>query len=372
MRGGEKVLSVLAEMFPQAPIYTLLARRDQLDAVLAGRRIETSWLQRLAWIPDLQRKALPVLTAAARSLDATRHDVVICSDAATIKDIRIRPDALKICYCYSPMRYVWDLYDDYYARAGMMGRLGLRLFADRARRNDRKSADSVTAFISISRLVADRIRRTYGRNSAIIYPPVNLEYPPQDSPPEDFYLVVGEHVNYKRNDLAIEACNHLRRPLVVIGGGPLLNEMRQRAGPTVKILGWQPDDVVRDHYHRCRALLFCGIEDFGIVPVEAQAAGRPVIALGNGGAAETVVADRSGVFFPEQTVGSVAQAIERFESSTSLWPPERIQEHTRQFSTENFCRRFRLFYDWCVDHWDAGGPARVRQAVEAIDPESFQ
>lgn len=367
MRGGEKVLSVLAEMFDQAPIYTLIAQPERLDAVLSSRHIKTSWLQRFIWIPGVQRKALPVLSMAARSLDATAHDVVICSDAATTKGLRTRPDALKLCYCHSPMRYVWDLYDDYYARAGLAGKVGLRLFAKPLRKQDRANADTVTAFIGNSRLVADRIKRNYGRNSVVIYPPVDIHYPPAEVPAEDFYLVVGEHVPYKRNDLAIEACNKLGRRLVVIGAGPLLEEMKHRAGPTVQVLGWQGDEVVRDHFMRCRALLFCGLEDFGIVPVEAQAAGRPVIAFGQGGALETVAADRSGVFFTEQTVDSLAEAILRFEASTTLWPAREIQQHTERFSTENFRRRFSRFYEWCLKHHQANGPEGVREAMETTD-----
>ncbi len=366
MRGGEKVLRELQIMFPDAPRYTLVASgggRD-LDPILLSGNLRTSWLQWLRFVPGIQRVALPFLPAAARSLDARQHDVVICSDAAIVKAIRTRPDALKICYCHSPMRYVWDLYDDYYAAAGPLGRLGLKLFAERIREADRAAAQTVTAFIANSRCVADRIQRCYRRSSIVIPPPVETEGPPNDSPPEDYYLVVGEHVHYKRNDLAIDACTRLGRPLVVIGGGPLLNEMRRCAGPTVRVLGWQDDRVVREHYRRCRALLFCGQEDFGMVPVEAQAAGRPVIAFASGGALETVVENSSGVFFQQQNVESVMDAVVRFEK-TPLWPPRRIQEHSRRFSVERFRERFLRFYAWCIDLYETGGPDRVREMIES-------
>jgi len=371
MRGGEKTLAVLADMFPDAPIYTLLARWDQLDATLRARQFHTSWLQRFGWIPDLQRKALPLLACAARSLDATSYHVVICSDAATIKAIRSAPDALKLCYCHSPMRYVWDLYDAYYRGASGLGRLGLRLFANRLRRADRQAAAGVTAFVANSRDVADRIRRNYDRPAVVIPPPVDTNFPKNDLLTEDYYLVVGEHVSYKRNDLAIDACTRLSKPLVMIGTGPLLADMRRRAGPTVRVLGWQPERGVRDHLRRCRALLFCGREDFGMVPVEAQAAGRAVIAYRAGGATETVRDLETGVFFDTQDVDSVIDAIGRFESSHSLWPPERIQSHARQFSIEAFRRRFRRFYDFCLEHHRAGGPQRVRGAMTTIDREAF-
>jgi len=371
MRGGEKTASVLADMFPDAPIYTLLARPAELDDTLRARRLYTSWLQRFGWIPDLQRKALPLLACAARSLDATRYHVVICSDAAIIKAIRTAPDTLKLCYCHSPMRYVWDLYDAYYRGAGWSGKLGLRLFADRLRRADRRAASSVTAFVANSRDVADRIRRNYDRPAVVIPPPVDTDLPKNDLPTEDYYLVVSELVSYKRNDLAIDACTRLRKPLIVIGTGPLLADLRRRAGPTVRILGWQSDAIVRDHLMRCRVLLFCGREDFGLVPVEAQAAGRPVIAYRAGGATETVRDGETGVFFDAQTVDSVVDSIRRFESSRSLWPPARIQSHARQFGIETFRRRFRRFYDWCLDHDHTGGPQRVREAMTTIDRDAF-
>ena len=371
MRGGEKTLAVLADMFPEAPIYSLLARWDQLDRPLEPGRVTCSWLQRYAWIPHLQRRSLPLLFPAARSLDASAHEVVICSDAASIKAIRTRPEALKICYCHSPMRYVWDLYDDYYAQAGLTGRLGLRLFAKRVRRADRRAADTVTAFIANSRHVTDRIRRCYDRPSVVIPPPVDTACSCNHLPPEDFYLVVAEQVGYKRTDLAIDACTRLGRPLVVIGTGPLLDEARRRAGPTVRVLGWQNDDVVRDHFRRCRALLFCGQEDFGMVPVEAQAAGRPVIAFGAGGAMETISEGRTGLFFDHQTPESVMETIQRFEAAADLWPAERIREHARKFSIERFRKRFLAFYNWCLARHGEGGPQAVRDAMRSIDLDAF-
>ncbi len=371
MRGGEKVLAVLAEAFPEAPIYTLLARPENLVPQITSRRIVSSWLQRFARVKDLQRRALPALFPAAWSLDATGHDVLISSDAASIKAVRVRPDALHLCYCYSPMRYVWDLYDTYRAAAGPVGRMGLRLMARPTRWLDRRAAANVTAFVAISHCVADRIARSYSRPSIVIPPPVETDEPPNLGKPEDFYLVVGEHVFYKRNDLAIDACNRLGRRLIVIGAGPKLEEMQRRAGPTVEVLGWQSDEVVRDHMRRCRALLFCGQEDFGLVPVEAQAAGRPVIAYASGGALETVVEGKSGFFFRNQSPEDVADAIGRFETTPLAWSSEEIQRHARWFGVERFRERFLHFYDWCLERYSAGGAPAVREAVAALDREAF-
>ncbi len=370
MRGGEKTLATLAEMYPDAPIFTLLTRREQLESPLTDRRIHTSPLQSLIAVPNLQRKILPLLPLASRHLDARRFDTVICSDAALIKAIRTQPDALKICYCHSPIRYIWDLYDEYYARSNLLNRAGLRLFAPYVRRADRQAADTVTAFIANSHHVANRIRRHYQRPSVVIPPPVNTDWPlPQ--PPEDFYLVVGEHVPYKRNELAIKACNQLGRKLVVIGTGPQLARMQKLAGPTVQVLGYQPKHVVRDHMRRCKALLFCGEEDFGLVPVETQAAGRPVIAYAAGGALETVLPDQTGLFFKQQTAQALAAAIERFEQNTTLWPAEQIRQHAQQFSKARFQQRMHRFVSWCCDHFQKGGPRKVRQAMKDTPPDAF-
>jgi glycosyltransferase involved in cell wall biosynthesis len=367
MRGGEKTIAELAGLFPAAPLYTLLARTETLDPRLLDRPLHVSWLQGFARIRDLQRYALPLLPAAARSLNASAHDVVICSDAAIIKAIRTRPAAMKICYCHAPMRYVWDLYDDYYAGAGLAGRLGLRLFADRVRRADRAAADSVTLFVANSRNVAERIRRSYGRPCAVIHPPVDTDVHADNAesvqPPTEsgVYLVVGELVHYKRPDLAVEACTRLGKKLVVIGTGPLLERLRESAGPSVQVLGWRDDRTVRDYMRRCRALLFCGAEDFGLVPVEVQAAGRPVIAYAAGGALETVLDGHTGMFFREQTVEDVTAAIERFEAAP-LWPADQIAQHAQQFSIARFRERFMDFYLQACSLYLQGGVDAVRDS----------
>lgn len=378
MRGGEKTLAVIAAMFPDAPIHTLAVRRDQLSDDLRRRDFRTSWLQRFVRVPDLQRKSLPFIAAASRSLHAGDADVVICSDAAMIKAIRVKPGALKICYCHSPMRYVWDLYDDYHAAAGPLGRLGLRLFAPRLRKADRAAAETVTLFIANSRCVADRIRRAYERDSVVVHPPVDTasfakeprasvraghanadtapctDQPPpasaHGSSPHGFYLVLGELVPYKRPDLALQACRQLDCELVIIGTGPWLDRLRREAGPRTRVLGWQPDDVVRDHLHRCRALLFCGEEDFGMVPVEAMAAGKPVIAYGAGGALDTVVDGKTGVLFGEQGPEAVADAIRRFESTESSIRSDAVRGHAQKFNIAVFQRHFSEVvarHIWC-------------------------
>lgn len=346
-RGGEKVVDAIAAMFPDAPLFALAADPETLPPELRRRPIHTSFLQTLACWSGSHRHWLALFPQAAESLDATAYDLVICSDAATIKGIRTRPDAIKICYCHSPMRYVWGQGDDYAAQSGAAGSLALRLLGPRLRRWDRQAAQGVTAFVANSRHVAERIRQCYGREARVIYPPVDTDAPPALEKPDDFYLVVGEQVEYKRNDLAIEACARTNRKLVVIGDGPLLARFRRQFAerPNIRFLGRQPDDVLRAHYRRCRALLFCGQEDFGIVPVEAMAAGRPVIAYGHGGATESIVPGVTGILFDRQEPDAVEDAINQSEKLLEDFEPAAIQRHAASFATERFQKEFRQFVE---------------------------
>jgi glycosyltransferase involved in cell wall biosynthesis len=269
------------------------------------------------------------------------------------------------------MRYVWDLQPAYMNALGPIKRLALSCVAGPVRRWDRAAADSVTAFIANSLHVADRIRRHYGRNAVVIHPPVDVPDAPDFASPDDYYLVLGQLTGYKRTDLAIEACNRLRRRLVVIGEGEERVRLEQLAGPTIELLGWQEDAATRDYLRRCRALLFCGEEDFGIVPVEAQAAGRPVIAYGVGGAAETVVDGQTGITFGAQSPDAVVDAIRRFERDEDQFSPDACYTHARQFSQSAFARRFRQFFDHCLDVFDRSGPDFVRKDVERMAPDEF-
>ncbi len=371
MRGGEKALLAIADLMPDAPIYTLVADRGNLVDRLGRRDIRTSFLQKLPNPCVTYRSLLPLLPTAAGSLDCRSYDVVLCSDASVIKGVRCAPEALKICYCYSPMRYLWDLKKAYMESVGPFRRLGLSLTGDPLRRWDRAAASTVTAFAAISAHVADRIRRHYGRNSVVIYPPVDIPASPSFEAPDDFYLVLGQQVGYKRTDLAIDACNALRRRLVVIGEGGDLPRLRRLAGPTVELLGRQDDAVVRSHMRRCRALLFCGEEDFGLVPVEAQAAGRSVIAYGIGGAAETVRNRETGVLFGVQSPDAVVDAIRRFERDESSFSPEQCFANARRFAAEAFADRFGRFLDVCVAAYDRGGPQAVRDETAELAPDAF-
>ncbi len=372
MRGGEKTLQHIAELVGEAPLFCLLAVPELLSDELRERAIHTSFLDRLPGARRRYRMLLPLMPMAAGRMDLTGYDVVICSDAAVAKGMTCHADALKLCYCHSPMRYVWDLYAEHRREAGRLGGLVLAASVRWLRRWDRTAAETVSAFVANSFNVRNRIRRSYGRASVVIYPPADLIGSPAEADPEDFYLVVSELVGYKRVDLAVEACTRLKRPLTVIGQGPQMARLRRLAGPTVSLLGYQDDDVVRDHMRRCRALLFCGEEDFGLTPVEAQSFGRPVIAYGRGGACETVLDGRTGLWFHHPSHESVVDAIDRFErSGEPLWPPERIAAHARRFDAARFRERLGRFLEWCLDGHDRDGPAGVARAMESLPADHF-
>jgi glycosyltransferase involved in cell wall biosynthesis len=381
-RGGERVLEALCELLPDSAIYTLVydpsgfqnatgrhsegAKRPRNLAPpeanatsgapsfqgwgTRGRRIITSFLQ---WIPGAKQhypKLLPLMPLAARRIKLPPVDLVVCSDAAIAKAMTPHPRSKVVCYCHSPMRYAWEkaILKEYCATMPLAARGLVSLPMALVRRADYRAAQRVDQFVANSRHVADRIRRHYGRDSIVVYPPVDLPPEPAAGPREDFYLCVGQHVRYKRLDLAVGACRKLGRKLVVIGEGPDVDRYgarepspKRKRGPQplLTFLGFQPDHVVQDHYRRAKALLFPGEEDFGIVAVEAMARGCPVIAYGVGGATESVLDGTTGILFEQQTVDCLAAAIERFE--TMAFDAVAMHEHTLQFSKDRFLREMR-------------------------------
>src|SRR5262245_39977326 len=289
MRGGERCLEVFCELFPDADLYTLLHVPGSVSPVIERRRIVTSFIQRLPGAAQGYRRYLPLFPLAVSRFDLRGYDLVLSSSHAVAKSAPVPAHTPHVCYCFTPMRYVWDLYDDYFVRfAGIPTRLLMPPLAAALRRWDRRTASRVRHFVAISRFVADRIRRAYGRSADVIYPPVDVSRFRIEETTGDYYLVVSALAPYKRVDLAVEAASRLGRRLVVVGTGPEERRLRPLAGPHVEFLGWRDDADVADLYARCRALIFPAIEDFGITPLEAMASGRPVIALGRGGALETV------------------------------------------------------------------------------------
>ncbi|VXC91788.1 Glycosyltransferase involved in cell wall bisynthesis [Oceanicaulis sp. 350] len=340
MRGGEKVLEALCRMFPDADIFTHVYDPDAVsDTIRRHKVIETS-IAKLPFARKRYQAYLPFMPGALERLDLSGYDLVISSEAGPAKGVIVPPNTVHICYCHSPMRYLWDQQHIYREGAGFAPRLAMDLFGAGLRQWDVTSAARVDHFIANSNHVAKRIEKYWRREASVVHPPVAVEdfSPVPDSELGDFYLMAGELRSYKRPDLAVEAFNRLGKPLVVIGGADSWGKkLEQRAKSNIKFLGKVPFEVLKDHMARCKALVFPGEEDFGIIPVEAQASGRPVIAFGRGGARDTVVDGETGLLFDEQSIESLIAAIERFETLKSdRLDPQRIRHHARSFSEENF------------------------------------
>ncbi len=340
MRGGEKVLEALCRMYPQADIYTHVYAPDQIsDTINAHRVIETS-VGRLPFARRMYQSYLPFMPRALEEIDLTGYDLVISSESGPAKGVVVPPDAYHLCYCHSPMRYVWDQYHVYMKSAGRLSRLVLPHVAHKLRGWDVTSAARVDAFAANSNHVAARIAKYWRRDAAVVAPPVDLDAFAPVAPDQvgDFYLWAGELAGYKRPDLLIEAFNRLGLPLVVIGGPDKARAGLERdAADNITFLGRAPFDVLRDHLARCKALVFPGEEDFGIVPVEAMASGRPVIAYDRGGARDTVVNGKTGLLFQDQSVAGLIAAIQHFEDQRlDQLDPSALTTHANRFSEAAF------------------------------------
>jgi glycosyltransferase involved in cell wall biosynthesis len=345
MRGGEKVVEALCEMFPQADIFTHVYVPEMISETIRQHKIVPTFINSLPHAGRMYKTYLPLMPMALEQLDLRGYDLVISSESGPAKGVIPPADALHICYCHSPMRYIWNMYHDYRNGAGRITRLLMPPLSHYLRMWDVTSAVRVDSFVANSQTVAKRIRRYYGAESIVIHPPVDTKsfLIAPTSELEDYYLMAGELVSYKRPDLAVRAFNDMKLKLVVIGGGEMLNEIRRLAGPTIRVLGPQPFDVLRQHYARCRALIFPGEEDFGMVPVEAMASGRPVIAFGRGGAIETVANGLAGIFFNEQTVEAIASAVQTMAKIET--DPEKIANHAQQFGRDQFFQKMQAHID---------------------------
>lgn len=339
MRGGEKVLEALCELFPQADIYTHVYDPAAVSATIRRHRVITTSVQRLPFARHLYQKYLAFMPRALEQLDLRGYDLVISSESGPAKGVLTTPATEHVCYCHTPMRYLWDMYPEYFARSGWITREVMKPVMHRMRLWDLASSFRVDRFVANSAFVAGRIAKHYRRDAVVIHPPVDVEAFDLTPTHDDFYLCLGQLVGYKRIDLAVEAFRELPdRRLVILGEG--------RVGalpPNVRALGRRPFADVKDHLQRCRALVFPGEEDFGIVPVEAMACGKPVIAFGRGGALETVTDGVTGVHFAEQTAASLREAILRFEQHASDFDPARIRQHALGFGKDVFRRKMLAF-----------------------------
>ena len=346
MRGGEKCLEPVCRQWPEARLLTLFHRRGCVSKEIEQLKIQPSSLNRLPRVDKYYRYLLPLMPFVA-GWHVDNADLVLSFSHCVAKSAVPRPGVPHVCYCFTPMRYAWHMQDSYFRPTGILAQLKSLAF-DRLmaalRDWDRKTADRVTHFIAISKNIQQRILECYNRNSSVIYPPVDTDFYTPALPfvkREDFYLVVSALAPYKRFDLAVDACTRLDRRLVLIGSGQDYAKLKASAGPNVTFLGWQSDEVIRDYLRRAKALLFPGEEDFGIVPLEAQACGCPVIAYGRGGTLETVrplgsTSNPTGLFFEEQTVDSIVDAMELFERNSDRFDPQSARQQALLFRKDQF------------------------------------
>lgn len=315
MGGADKCVEIFLDLMPDSPVYTSCYLESSLTPRLKAASIKVSFLQRyLDQKKDNHQNFLPLMPAAFESFDMNEYDIVLSSSSCCAKGVITRPGAIHICYCHTPMRYAWEYFNEYTENMKPLKHKIVSIIMNYIRIWDVISASRVDYFLANSQNVANRIWKHYRRKATVVYPPVETEYFTPGNEDGDFYLCVSRLVKYKKVDLAVKACNQLKLPLVVFGQGAEYKRLKKLAGNTVRLMGKQSDEVIRDYYRRCKAFLFPGEEDFGMTPLEAQACGRPVIAYGKGGALETVIDGQTGVFFKEQTVESLIEAIKRLDS----------------------------------------------------------
>jgi glycosyltransferase involved in cell wall biosynthesis len=352
MRGGEKCLEVFCELFPEADVYTLFYLPDGVSPVIRSMKVRASWLNRLPGVGRYYRYSLPLFPAVVEGFRLDDYDLILSSSHCVAKGVS-PGGALHISYIHSPMRYVWDLHHAYFGPdASWTARAGMALCRGYLQRWDVRSAKRVDYFIANSRHIAGKIERLYGRASEIIHPPVDVDKFYISDRREPFYLIISALVPYKNIQLAVAAFNELRLPLKVVGEGPLRRSLEKQASDNIEFTGWVDDARLAKLYAECEALIFPGEEDFGIVPLEAQASGRPVIAYAEGGATESVVvlddrrgsgAKPTGIFFPDAMPASLIEAVRRYQTMRHLFDPESLRRHASKFSRAVFKTRMEQF-----------------------------
>jgi len=371
MRGGEKVLEIFCELFPDADIFTLIHIPGSVSKIIEDRKIHTSFLQKVPFARKRYRSFLPLFPLAIESFDLRDYDVVVSSSHCVAKGALTSPATIHICYCHTPMRYVWEHYNTYFGngKKGLVSRFLMPPIAHYLRMWDVTSSNRADHFVANSYNVANRIKKYYKRTADVIHPPVDCSlYTPTNTHSEgDYYLIVSAFAPYKRIDIAVNAFEKMGLPLVIIGGGQEEERIRKMAKKHVKCIGWQSSETLREYYRGCKALIFPGEEDFGIVPLEAQACGKPVIAFAKGGVLETVCGiypysestpemkqkkpeTPTGVFFAEQTTESLMEAVRFFERNKNLFDPLSIRKHAEGFDRQIFKEKFKQYVErFCND-----------------------
>lgn len=352
--GAERVLSEIVKLFPQGDLFSLVDfYDDDQRKTIENKRAVTSFIQKLPRAKKHYRKYLPLMPLAIEQFDLSAYDLVISSSHAVAKGVITGPDQLHICMCYSPMRYAWDLTHQYLRESGLDSGIEgwlTKYILHRIRMWDHRTSNGVDEFISISEFIGRRIKKAYGRQSTLIYPPVDTDAFALHPEKDDFYFTASRMVPYKHIDMIAEAFSKMPdKKLVVIGDGPDFRKIKAKAGANVTMMGYQPFDVMRDHMQRAKAFVFAAEEDFGIIPIEAQACGTPVIAYGKGGALETVIENETGLFFYEQSSEAIVKAVHAFENGSTKLEPATIRANALRFSKDRFRREFRDFVQGTVD-----------------------
>jgi glycosyltransferase involved in cell wall biosynthesis len=345
--GSERALEQIVKLYPDADLFSLIDfLPDGERGFILNKKVNTSFMQNLPSAKKRYRSYLPLMPFAIRRFDMSPYDLIISSSHAVAKGVKTKPGQLHVCYCYTPMRYAWDLHDQYLEETGLDK--GIKGVAAKAvlsyiRKWDYKVSKQVDHYIAISDYISERIKRTYGRDSTVIYPPVDINGAEPYAKKDDFYLAVSRMVPYKKMDLIVEAFSKMPdKKLIVIGDGSDLNKVKAKATDNIDLLGYQPKDTLKDYMKRAKAFIFAADEDFGIVTIEAQSFGTPVIAYGKGGSLETVLENETGIFFNEQSVNSLVKAVKRFESECNF-DYNRIRKNSERFAIDRFRQEFRDF-----------------------------
>ncbi|MFY9689709.1 MAG: glycosyltransferase [Candidatus Acidiferrales bacterium] len=366
--GAEKVAEELYRMLPNPSLFATVALQECMPAQLQGVPVSASWMQKAPKINKYYRFYFLLYPLAVSSMDLSDYDLVVSSSSSYAKGVRTSRDTMHVCYCHTPMRWVWS-YESYSSREsfGLARRTLLPTLIRGLRHWDERASRQPDHFVANSKVVAERIRRAYGRCAEVIHPPIDIDRFHMSMEREDYYVVLSRLVSYKRIDLAVQACTERGKNLLVIGHGPDRRRLESIAGPSVRFLGRASDRDVEYHVSRCRALLFPGEEDFGMAPLEVGAAGRPTIAYRGGGAVETILENVTGVFFDRQTPEDLGDAIEQFERRD--WSSEVIRRHSESFSVEIFRERFRSFFRRIGTPVDMPRSESARAFVEAFERE---
>lgn len=344
MGGAEKVIIELHKMYPDAPIYTSVVDYERLDPIFKKMDIRTTFIQKLPYSKKKYNRYLPLFPLAFEALDLHEYDLIISSTTSIgVKGVLRDSTSVHVCYCNTPPRYAWDFYHEYLSKSRKIPKLFIPILMHYLRQYDQSSSNRVDHFIANSSIVKERINKIYRRDAEVIFPPVDTDRFTISKEDEGFYLVVSRLVQYKRIDLAIHACNLLKQRLIIIGDGEEMYKLKGISGSTIEFLGFQTDNVVIENMQKCKAFIFPGYEDFGITPVEVQACGKPVIAYDMGGSRDTIINNKTGVLFNEQTVNSLINAIQKLDEID--FDSKEIRKHAEKFNTKHFRNNFRNYIE---------------------------